>query len=158
MKNINKGLYLIFLLVLVSACSVVMAAKQPSRKDLSVLTKGVDRSRVIAELGPPIHSEVKDAKKVDIFSFTQGYSGGAKAGRALFHGVADVFTLGLWEVAGTPIEGAASGTEVKVEVNYDSTDRVDNINVYSGKEKVDEASADANPPPEGQPTIPSTSN
>ena len=52
--------------------------------------------------------------------------------------VADFFTLGLWEIAGTPIEGAASGTQVKVEVLYDENDRVEAVKAYSGGHKVQE--------------------
>jgi hypothetical protein len=90
-------------------------------------------------LGSPLTTEVKDGKRKDVFYVRQGYSTGAKAGRAIFHGVADVFTLGLWEVVGTPVEAVASGTDVKVAVCYDSCDKVETIETYSGKEKVDEA-------------------
>jgi hypothetical protein len=135
-----KGLSLLcLLLIFFTGCSVVMATQQPSRKDFSVLTKGVDRSRVVAELGTPLTTEVKDGKRTDVFAVRQGYSTGSKVGRALFHGVADVFTLGLWEVVGTPVEAIASGTDVKVGVCYDKNDRVEEIITYSGKEKVDEA-------------------
>jgi outer membrane protein assembly factor BamE (lipoprotein component of BamABCDE complex) len=139
MKRLEKVWVLALSLLFIAGCSVVMATKQPNRKDLSVLSKGVDRSRVVAELGAPLTTEVKDGKRQDVFYVRQGYSTGAKAGRAVFHGVADVFTLGLWEVVGTPVEAIASGTDVKVAVFYDTSDKVENIITYSGKEKVDEA-------------------
>jgi len=47
-----------------------------------------------------------------------------KAARAFFHGAADVFTFGLWEVIGTPAEAIFSGSKMKVEVVYDAEDRV----------------------------------
>ena len=135
-----KGLSILSLLLMfVTGCSVVMATQQPGRKDFSVLSKGVDRSRVVAELGAPLTTEVKDGKRTDVFSVTQGYSTGAKVVRSLFHGIADVFTLGLWEVVGTPFEAIASGTNVNVAVNYDTSDKVEEIITYSGTEKVDEA-------------------
>ena len=81
-----------------------------------------------------MHTEERDGNKVDIFAFTQGYSEGAKAVRAVFHGVADVLTLGLWEVVGTPVEAVADGTAVKVEVCYDEDDKVDFIKVLKGEE------------------------
>ena len=139
MNRLEKFCLLALSLLFIAGCSVVMAAKQPSRKDFSVLSKGVDRSRVVAELGAPLATEVKDGKRTDVFNVRQGYSTGAKTGRAIFHGVADVFTLGLWEVVGTPVETGASGTDVKVTVNYDSRDKVESILAYSGKEKIDEA-------------------
>ncbi|MGO9175648.1 MAG: hypothetical protein ACLQED_05830 [Desulfobaccales bacterium] len=141
----KKVWILSFLLVLVTGCSVVMATQQPGRKDLSVLSKGVERSRVIAELGSPLITDVVDGKKQDVFAFKQGYSTGAKAGRAVFHGVADVFTLGLWEVVGTPVEAVFHGSEVKVRVLYDKDDKVDSILTYAGKGKVDEATVPAEP-------------
>lgn len=67
-----------------SGCAVYMAAHQPDAKDLNVLSVGQPRARLIAELGPPVNSHTIDGVKSDIFSFTQGYSGGAKAGREFF--------------------------------------------------------------------------
>jgi hypothetical protein len=101
-----------------------MAAKQPGKKDLSRLAAGTPRPLVIAEFGAPITTEIKDGAKVDIFSFVQGYSKGAKTGRAIFHGTADVFTLGLWEVVGTPTEAVFDGQQTVVQVNYDASEKV----------------------------------
>lgn len=114
------------LLMSQTGCAVFMAAKQPPKKDLSVLKQGTPRSLLLAELGQPIASETKNGKRVDVFSFTQGYSKPAKAARAVFHGAADVFTLGLWEVVGTPTEAVFDGTKVALEVTYDQADRVEN--------------------------------
>ncbi len=101
-----------------------MAAKQPPKKDLSVLTVGTPRNVLIAELGSPVHSETKEGLRIDVYNFVQGYSKGAKAGRAVFHGAADVLTLGLWEVVGTPTEATFDGNRMSVEVRYDANDRV----------------------------------
>ena len=79
---------------------------------------------IIAEFGSPLDTQQRGGEKVEIYKFVQGYSGGAKAGRALFHGVADVFTLGLWEIASTPIEGMANGTEMVYEVQYDAENKI----------------------------------
>ncbi len=76
-----------------------------------------------------------------MFAFTQGYSKGTRAGRAFFHGVADVFTLGLWEVVGTPIELTATGTEMKVRVTYDEENRVKTVEFLEMEKK--ETSAEA---------------
>ena len=67
------------------------------------------------------------AGNMEVFRFIQGYSTGAKAGRALFHGAADVVTLGLWEVVGTPAEAVFSGDEMAYQVSYDKDDRVDQV-------------------------------
>jgi hypothetical protein len=106
----------ILLLFSSTGCSVFMAAKQPDKKDLSCLSAGTPRNAVLAELGQPIHTEMKEGKRLDSFSFTQGYSKEAKVGRAFFHGAADVFTLGLWEVVGTPTEAIFDGTKMACQV------------------------------------------
>ena len=131
-KNLNFTAGLSFILLIgvclsSSGCSVVMAAKQPGKKDLTVLDRGTPRANVIGELGTPKWSEEENGKKVDIFTFVQGYSTGAKVGSAAFHGVADVFSFGLWEVVGTPTEAIFDGTEMKVKVVYDGNEMVESV-------------------------------
>ena len=127
---------LIVSLCLISGCSVYMASKQPEKKDLSVLSEGTTRGHVIAEIGSPIHSEETSEGKMDIYKFVQGYSKGTKVGRAVFHGVADVFTLGLWEVISTPVEGIADGTEVTLEVYYGKNNKVKTVKALSGEKEL----------------------
>ncbi|WP_295623472.1 hypothetical protein [uncultured Nitrosomonas sp.] len=62
------------------------------------------RTQLISEFGAPVISEYKDGKQIEIFKFVQGYSTGTKASRAFPHGAANVATLDLWELVGTPIE------------------------------------------------------
>ena len=119
-------------LLATSGCSVVKATNQPDKKNLAVLSNGFPRSHVIAELGAPGWSEEKNGGRTDIFSFKQGYSKGAKVGRAFFYGAADLVTLGMWEVVGTPVETIASGTDVKVQVTYDHDDRVQGVEYLEG--------------------------
>ena len=133
--------------LLATGCSVYMAAKQPGKKDLSVLKEGTARGHVIAELGSPIHTEERPDGRMDIYKFVQGYDDGVKVGRALFHGTADVLTLGLWEVVGTPVEALIDGTEVKVEVYYDSSDKVRSVNTVSGGEVIASSQEDTNKSP-----------
>jgi hypothetical protein len=104
-----------------------MAAKQPDKKNVDLFAVGTPRSLLLAEFGMPTASELRDGKKYEIYKFVQGYSAGAKAGRAVFHGAADVLTLGLWEVIGTPVEGTFSGDEMAYEVGYDGNNRVDEV-------------------------------
>ncbi len=101
-----------------------MATKQPSLKDLTVFRPGTERDLVIAQVGPPLSTEKVEGGKKDIYTFVQGYSTGTKAARAVFHGAADVFTLGIWEAIGTPIEGAYNGKKITERVVYDSDDKV----------------------------------
>ncbi len=124
-----------FLFLDLAGCSVYMAAKQPSKKNLEVMNVGTPRSLVLAEFGQPAAAETRDGKKVDVFSFVQGYSQGAKTGRAVFHGVADVMTIGLWEIVGTPAEAVLHGTKVTYEITYDRNDRVEKVVPLTEKSK-----------------------
>jgi len=110
-------------------CSVFMAAKQPSEKNVDLFKVGTPRSMLLAEFGSPTVTEVRNDKKSEVFKFVQGYSSGVKAGRAFFHGAADVVTFGLWEVVGTPTEAVFSGDEMAYQVTYDDKDKIDQVTV-----------------------------
>ncbi len=112
------------LAVLLSGCAVYMATNQPPKRNLSVLKPGTERDLVIAELGAPVTSEKTEGGTKEIYTFVQGYSKMAKAGRALFHGTADLFTIGLWEAVGTPVEGAFDGKRISVRVSFDKDEKV----------------------------------
>jgi len=114
----------LFCLLVNMGCSVHRAANQPDEKDLSLLSAGTPRGKLLAEFGAPLNSEIIEGKRTDIFKFVQGYSTATKSSRAFFHGAADVMTLGLWELVGTPVEGAYSGDEMAFSVKYDENDRV----------------------------------
>lgn len=90
MRKVWVAIFLVLTLLTQQGCSVFMAARQPGRKDTSLFKAGTPRSMLIAEFGAPSASEERNGNKYEIFRFTQGYSGPAKVGRALFHGTADV--------------------------------------------------------------------
>lgn len=115
------------LATLLTGCSVFMAAKQPEKKDVDLLRPGTVRAQLISEFGAPVISEFRDGKRYEIFKFIQGYSSGAKAGRAFLHGVANVATLGLWELFGTPTEITFSGDEMAFQVKYNEDDVVEEV-------------------------------
>jgi hypothetical protein len=123
----------ILALVFSSGCSVFMAAKQPDKKNVELFKVGTPRSALLGEFGAPAVTETRDGKKYEIYKFVQGYSTGAKTGRALFHGAADVMTLGLWEVVGTPTEAIFSGDDMAFEVSYDQYDQIDQVTVLKKK-------------------------
>jgi len=127
MKQFIPSLALLGFALAAAGCSVAMAAHQPSRKDVGLFTHGVPRNLVVGEVGAPVSSETKGGKRVDVYAFTQGYSKAARVGRTIGHGAADVFTLGLWEVVGTPTEAAFNGSRVVYEVTYDASDRIENV-------------------------------
>lgn len=110
-----------------TGCSVFMAAKQPEKKDTKMLVTGVPRAVVLAELGAPISTVRNNEEITDVFSFKQGYGKAAKFGRTVFHGVADIATLGLWELIGTPIESGFDGNNVAYQITYDKNDNIKTV-------------------------------
>jgi hypothetical protein len=123
------AVFFILCIVPVSGCSVFMAAKQPDAKNIELFKTGTSRKALWAEFGPPLISEQTNGQKVEIFTIIQGYSKLAKTGRAIFHGAADVFTLGLWEIIGTPTELFFDGTEMAFHVIYDENDQLEQVNI-----------------------------
>lgn len=147
MRHLHR-LLLVLSAFIFSGCSVYMAANQPPAKNIDLFKVGTPRSALLAEFGYPTSSEDKGGKKYDIYRFTQGYSGGAKAGRAVAHGVASVLTLGLWEVIGTPVEAINSGDLTAYEVGYGSDDRVDVvISLIQNTNTTPSSSGQSNIPP-----------
>ncbi len=114
-------------LLLLSGCSVFMAANQPDKKDLSVLTAGTPRARLLEEFGQPVSSRLQGEKRIDLFSFVQGYSKEVKVGRAFGHGVGDIATVGWWEFAGTSAETVFDGKKLSFEVTYNRSDFVERV-------------------------------
>ncbi len=123
-----------------TGCSVYMAATQPDKKDLSALSSaGMPRAHVIAKLGAPTAStKHEDGTLTDVYEFHEGSSGGWKAGRAVFHAVADVFTIGLWEIVGTPTEIAVKGEKMTALAVYDKDMNLTEFRVL-GREKTGES-------------------
>jgi len=56
-----------------------------------------------------------------------------KTVRMVGHGVADVFSFGLWEVVGTPSEAICNGHDVAVKITFDSTNHAKDINIFKNK-------------------------
>ena len=111
----------------ITGCSVFMAAKQPEKKDTKMLAVGVPRAVILAEFGAPVSTVKNGDETVDIFSFKQGYGKAAKFGRMMFHGVADVATLGLWEIIGTPVESGFDGNNIAYQITYDQNENVKTV-------------------------------
>lgn len=121
------GILVCVALLALQGCSVHRASSQPGKLNLDLMQEGTHRAQLIAEFGPPTHTETRDGQRQDIFRFVQGYSTGARSARAVGHGTASVLTLGLWEVVGTPIEGAFDGTDMAYLVVYDDEDVADQV-------------------------------
>ena len=104
-----------------SGCSVFMAMKGKQDPNMAAIHIGQDRSLVILNLGQPSKTVMMENLKADVFRLERGNA--PSGGRALAHGALDLFTLGLWEVAGTPIE-AMQGEKFVLTIEYDEKDKV----------------------------------
>ena len=126
---------LVLFLFSFSGCSVVMAVRQPEYKNTKIVKNSVSREELIAEFGIPKYTEKTADGRMDVFSFKQGYGKGNKAARVFFHSAADIFSLFLWEVIGTPSEMIANGHEVKFKVVYDNSDKVTSYEFFDDRNK-----------------------
>ena len=111
------------------------AAQQPIEKDLGVLELGTQRDLVILELGAPAETRVEDGKKVDLFSFVQGYSRGTRIARVAGHATGEILTMGLWSLIGTPIEQSYNGTVMGYKVYYTVDDIVERSELLVEKDR-----------------------
>jgi len=105
-----------------------MAATQPDRKDPEFFREGANRHQLLATYGQPIASEVsQDGKKQEVYKFVDGYSLPVRVGRVVWHGVADIATLCIWELLGIPLELAFNGTPYVFSVTFDENNRATEV-------------------------------
>ncbi|MCW8471489.1 hypothetical protein OQJ19_12650 [Fluoribacter gormanii] len=119
MFKIIRNLLITFVCLSLTACSVVMAAKGNgvNPKDLGNCKT---RSCLIAAGAIPIDHTNNKQGKIASENFRATMPTGSAA-RAAMHGLLDVGTLGIWEVAGTPIEAVkGKKTGYVVAVKYDT--------------------------------------
>ena len=105
-----------------SGCSVGMALSGSANPSLGAVRTGATRGEIELHLGSPISSTLLDGgHRADVYQYEVGNE--PSAGRAAGHAVLDVLTLGLWEIAGTPIE-AVQGEKYTATIVYDGNDKV----------------------------------
>ncbi|WPX97152.1 hypothetical protein [Candidatus Bandiella euplotis] len=79
------------------------------------------------------HRSSDDGKYYEIYR-AKARKSGANYVRAAGHGVLDVMTLGLWEVAGTPVEGALSNNRgfivAQIMYSHKDSDVFENFTIY----------------------------
>jgi hypothetical protein len=108
---LNKTfIVLSFFAICLSGCSVFMAAQQKG-VDVKVLSTCRTRACLIGQGAIPIQS-TKNSNGVITSETFQAEAPSGSAARAAMHGVLDVATLGIWEVAGTPIEAVKGKKEI----------------------------------------------
>lgn len=113
----------VVLCVILTGCSVYMAAAGDKEPNLGAFSIGSSRGQVEQQLGnAKASTSLENGDRVDTYEYTLNNE--PSAGRAVAHGAADVLTLGLWEVIGTPIEAGSQGQKRQVRVTYGSDSKV----------------------------------
>lgn len=121
----KKGwMTIVVLCFFMTGCSVGMAMSGKKEPQLGAVRAGATRGEVELHLGHPVEAHEENGRRVDIYEYEIGNE--PSAGRAIGHGVMDVLTLGLWEVAGTPIEGM-QGEKKRLAITYDEHDIVTHV-------------------------------
>ena len=112
-----------------SGCGVYMAAHQPEKKNLGLFAIGTSHDQLLAEFGEPSLAETRDGHRYEVYKFQDGYERDSRTARAVFHGVVDIITMGLWEVIATPTEIIYDGTAMAYGVRLDDHNKVDEVAV-----------------------------
>jgi len=103
-----------------------MASKKEG-VDIHELSKCQTRSCILSKGATPFDDK-KDENGVLLSEDYNVQKPTGSTGRAVMHGVLDVFTLGIWEVAGTPIEGAKGKKEMyPIRVYYIDGDKIEKV-------------------------------
>ncbi len=120
MRATTRGVALSVLCLTVSACSAGMESSRQTPVDLSQFSTGESRQQVLQELGTPAGTFVDgDGAKCDTYNlYTHGYGGAVRAPIAILEIAADVVTLGLAELALTPMEAATQADQHPVTFCY----------------------------------------
>jgi hypothetical protein len=140
MKTLLYALSIGVASLLSSGCGMYMAFTQPPKVDTQALEAGgLSRDMVIERLGAPRASTKNvDGSREDTYEYYEGSESGWKIGRGVFHLLADVFTLALWEVIATPTEYVIKGEKLTAQVNFDNTDRMTAFKVLGREGKPSE--------------------
>lgn len=136
MTNLRFPFFVLLIALFGGGCSVYTAFTHPPKVDIEGLEnmKGVDRSYIMSQCGVPLASEkTQNGGHKDIYKFYEG-SSWAK-GRGVFHLLADIITIALWEIIAWPSELAARGDQLTAEAVFDTNDKLVSFKVLGRKPK-----------------------
>ncbi len=122
---------IVFALILgvfvMSSCSVFMAANK-SGTSVDEISQCKTRTAIIAKGAESIKMEQNEEGNLVEYYKVQKPKGSTS--RAVMHGLLDVATIGLWEVAGTPMEGAMGKKKYYgIRVTFDENENVKKMEV-----------------------------
>jgi hypothetical protein len=121
-----------------SGCSIYMEASRPDYKDVNIAQVGVPRQTVIHDFGMPEMSyQDKQGRQVDVFKLAPGAeTSSTRTGVTSFLWVADVLTLGLFEVIGTPYAMITKPEVRTYVITYKSDDTIEKVENYAEGETI----------------------
>lgn len=114
---------LLFVGIANGGCSAVLALTSPSGPDRSIVCAGSCREAVEQHLGKPCRTEVGESgERIDVYRY-KGLPT-TKGKRVAVHVIADILTMGLWELHGTMLEAVSRNDDNEVLIIYGEDDRV----------------------------------
>lgn len=117
-----RAIICVVFVVVLSGCSVAMAAKKEGVEVTEIMA--CQTEACILALKDTEELQRKETETGVIVKYRSLQKEGS-TGRAVMHGLLDVATLGIWEVAGTPIEGAKGKDQFYVyEIHYDHDGKI----------------------------------
>lgn len=113
---------IVMLACLTQGCAASMAAQGQNGPDIDVVKRQETRADMERMLGLPVETlQTSDDEIVELYIVEARTE--PSAARAAGHATADLFTFGLWELVGGPIEGY-KGRRQRVVVTYNENDEV----------------------------------
>lgn len=111
------------------SCSVVMASRRDGTSFAQVQSSRT-RSQLLSLGGSIQHTEhLPSGELVEIYRFQKERG---SAVRAVMHGLLDLGSGFLWELAGTPIEGSLGRKEYfSIKVTYDADNTIKKVELLS---------------------------
>jgi len=118
----------LLLALLLNSCSVIMATDRGGT-DLEAIQSIHSRMQLIALGGDSVSSTTnEEGETVEIFRFMKERGSVA---RAFMHGLLDLSTAFLWELAGTPIESALDEKKYfSLKVTFDKNETIKKMEIY----------------------------
>lgn len=127
-------LILVITALVLSGCSVAMASKKRGVSIQDVMACQI-KACFVALRDTTVTDQKSDDTDGEYVTYRSLLPQGS-TGRAVMHGLLDVATLGIWEVAGTPIEGNLNDDDFMVyTVHFDSTGRALDVKMMSALEQ-----------------------
>ncbi len=122
--------WLLSIVLLTMGCSVVMASKRSAYcGDPTIIQVGAERAEIEKMLGAPNimvpldNGRTKAVYRIDPYAPTKA----ARNANVARHIVADVLTLGLWEIVGSLTEEVPKEKFVTYRIYYDRDGRIEAI-------------------------------